>query len=83
MYARLPTPRVAVTVKRNDVKPRGFKRWTVYVGNVAAFDIEAQNVNGGSLVHVIDGNRKTLACFDSRAGTVGAYHAIPTTKRKA
>ena len=59
--------RVPVTVVRNDVRPEGFKSWTVYVGHVAAFDIEAQAIGGSALVHVLDADQNAIASFDGRA----------------
>ena len=39
--------RANVTVSRNDVRPEGFKRWTVYAGGKAVFDIEATGLDDG------------------------------------
>jgi hypothetical protein len=77
----------AVTVKRNDGrKDTYFRRWTVYVGNVAAFDIEAQRIPasaGGrgwhtALVQVLDANGKAVSCFDGRSG---AYFDQPEKRQ--
>ena len=60
-----------VTVSRNDVRPDGFKRWTVYAGGKAVFDIEAQTMlsGAGTLIHVIDAGEggRTFAAYDSRS----------------
>ena len=37
--------RFPVVIRRNDAKRDGFRRWTVYVGKVEAFDIEATVVD--------------------------------------
>ena len=33
------------TIRRNDIGTEGFKRWTVYVGSRALYDIEATEIN--------------------------------------
>jgi hypothetical protein len=69
------TKRSPVTVVRNDGRRDGFRRWTVYVGNVAAFDIEATFVDSGrpryrtAIVHVADRFGKSLARYDGRKDT--------------
>ena len=62
--------RANVTVSRNDVRPEGFKRWTVYAGGRAVFDIEATGLTDGkALIHVFDAGdgRRTFAAYDSRS----------------
>ena len=64
--------RFPVTVSRNDGRRAGFRRWTVYVGNVAAFDIEAGEVLAKqehyrtAMVHVINSEGNSVAMFDGR-----------------
>ena len=62
--------RANVTVSRNDVRPEGFKRWTVYADGKAVFDIEATGLDGGkALVHVLDAGdgHRTFAAYDGRS----------------
>lgn len=59
--------RVNVTISRNDVRPEGFKRWTVYADGVAVYDIEATTLrDGASLIGVFtaDDARRELSGWD-------------------
>lgn len=64
------TKRLGVTVERNDIRPYGFKRWTVYAHGKPIFDIEAQGTDRGVMIHVVDAQdsrpKKTLAFYDGR-----------------
>lgn len=78
--------RVNVTVSRNDVQPEGFKRWTVYAGGRAVFDIEATGLEGGkALIHVSDAGegRRVFAAYDQRSDSFFHDGAKPETEPSA
>lgn len=74
--------RVNVTISRNDVRPEGFKRWTVYAGGRAVFDIEATGLDDGkALIHVLDSGdgHRVFAAYDGRSD---AFFTAPEKPRR-
>lgn len=67
--------RVGVTVSRNDARPYGFKRWTVYAQGRPIYDIEATGTDRGVMIHVVDAQdsrpKKVLAFYDGRRTLTG------------
>jgi hypothetical protein len=74
--------RASVTVSRNDVRPEGFKRWTVYAGGRAVFDIEATSMDGHALVRVLDAGAggRTFAAYDGRSDSFFDAPKKPRTR---